>query len=205
MKKIIFAVLFCLAVQAVAAQTHSATLTWNDTNAAGTTFNVYRATGLCTAFPTFSKIASGVAVKNYQDTTVAAGNYCFYVTAVFQAAESIPSNLAPAPIPSFTPTGLNVIPAPNSAGLTWADLLNPATPTPTYSVYRAMGLCSGTPTFSKIASGLSAKSYTDSTVTVGAYCYTVTATVNGIESSQAATLSTSIPPASPSSLTAGVQ
>jgi fibronectin type 3 domain-containing protein len=74
-------------------QTHSVTLSWNDTlNPAGTTYNVYRADGLCSGSPVFAKIASAVALKTYKDTTVTVGNYCFQVTAVFNSIESSPSN-----------------------------------------------------------------------------------------------------------------
>ncbi len=96
-------------VPLAAAQTHSATLTWVDTsNPAGTTYSVYRATGLCSGTPTFSKIASALTVKTYVDTTVAPGNYCFSVTATFAGVESAQSNTAGAPVPSFTPTSLAV-------------------------------------------------------------------------------------------------
>ncbi len=96
-------------VPLAAAQTHSATLTWTDTlNPAGTTYSVYRATGLCSGTPTFSKIASALAVKTYLDTTVTPGNFCFAVTATFQGVESAQSNTAGAPVPSFPPATLAV-------------------------------------------------------------------------------------------------
>lgn len=62
-------------VSALAAQTtHSVTLTWVDaSNPTGTTYSVYRASGLCSGTPTFSKIASAVAVKTFSDTTVTPG------------------------------------------------------------------------------------------------------------------------------------
>ena len=89
--------------------THSVTLTWTDTlNPAGTTYSVYRAVGLCSGTPTFSKIASAVTVKTYQDTTVTPGNYCFAVTATANGMESAQSNTALAPVPSFAPTALSV-------------------------------------------------------------------------------------------------
>ena len=94
---------------ALAQSTHSATLTWQDTlNPAGTTYNVYRATGLCSGTPTFAKIATGLTVKTYLDSTVTPGNYCYQVTATFNAIESAPSNSAPAAVPSFAPSALGV-------------------------------------------------------------------------------------------------
>lgn len=106
--KLLLAVLFS-ALALIAQTTHSATLTWTDTlNPSGTTYNVKRATGLCSGTPTFSTIASAVAVKTYVDNTVTPGNYCYVVTAVYAGMESAPSNSALAPIPSFTPTALTV-------------------------------------------------------------------------------------------------
>lgn len=89
--------------------THSVTLTWVDSlNPVGTTYTVYRATGLCSGTPTFSKIASALVAKTYQDTTVTPGNYCYAVTATANGMESAQSNTALAPVPSFAPTGLSL-------------------------------------------------------------------------------------------------
>lgn len=90
--------------------THSATLTWVDTQnpATGTTYSVYRVTGLCSGSPTFAKIATALAVKTYVDTTVQPGPYCFQVTATFNAVESAPSGSAAAAIPAFAPSGLTI-------------------------------------------------------------------------------------------------
>jgi hypothetical protein len=64
--------------------------------------------------------------------------------------------------------------------LTWVDSSNPAGTT--YNVKRATGTCSGTPAFSTIASAVAVKTFTDSTVTIGNYCYIVTAVFSSIES-----------------------
>jgi hypothetical protein len=80
----------------------------------------------------------------------------------------------------------------HSVTLKWVDTLNPLSGT-TYNVYRATGLCSGTPVFSKIATALTALTYSDTTVTPGNYCYTVTASVNGVESSQAVGVNPAVP------------
>lgn len=111
MKPLLFALFLFFALPALQAQTtHSATLAWTDTlNPTGTTYSVYRATGLCSGTPTFSKIASALTAKTYQDTTVTPGNYCFEVTANFNGMESAPSNTAGAPIPSFPPAQLTVV------------------------------------------------------------------------------------------------
>lgn len=88
------AVLLLLSMSAFAqAATHSVTLSWVDaSNPAGTTYNVYRATGLCGGTPTFSKLASALTVKTFADTTIVPGNFCYQVTAVVTAIEGPPSN-----------------------------------------------------------------------------------------------------------------
>lgn len=100
--------LICAGIS-LAQASHNATLTWTDTsNPTGTTYNVYRATGLCSGTPTFSKLATAVTVKTYQDTTVQPGGYCFMVTAVYNSVESAASNSASAAVPAFSPTGLTL-------------------------------------------------------------------------------------------------
>jgi hypothetical protein len=109
MKRFLSLLLFSGAC-AFAQSTHSATLTWVDKlNPTGTTYNVYRAPGLCSGTPTFSKITTAVTVTTYQDTTVTPGGYCYEVTAVFNGVESTPSNTAQANIPAFAPTTLTVV------------------------------------------------------------------------------------------------
>ena len=109
MKNLLTVLIFC-AVAAFGQATHSVTLTWTDTaNPAGTTYSAYRATGLCSGSPVFSKIASAITVKTYEDSTVTPGNYCYQATATYGGMESAPSNTALAPVPSFAPTGLSVV------------------------------------------------------------------------------------------------
>ena len=88
---------------------HSVTLTWSDPSnpTTGTTYSIYRATGLCSGTPTFSKLASAVSGKSYVDTTVTPGNYCYQATATVNGMESAPSNTAAAAVPSFPPQGLS--------------------------------------------------------------------------------------------------
>lgn len=89
--------------------------------------------------------------------------------------------------------------ANHSVALSWIASTD-AISSSTYNVYRATGLCSGTPTFSKIATAIAGLTYTDGSVTVGNYCYTVTQTQNGAESAQATPLSVSVLPLAPSNL-----
>jgi hypothetical protein len=94
-------------------------------------------------------------------------------------------------------------PATHSATLTWSDPNNPAGTT--YTVYRAMGLCSGTPTFAKLASAVVGLTYTDTTVTPGNYCYAVTATFQGMESAQSPSALAPVPSFAPVGLNVTVQ
>jgi hypothetical protein len=79
------------AIQIAPAQAHAATLNWTDTvNPAGSTYNVYRATGSCPA-STFTKIAAGVPGFKYVDSTIAPQTgYCYQITALVAATESLP-------------------------------------------------------------------------------------------------------------------
>ena len=98
---------------------------------------------------------------------------------------------------------LSAQPATRTVTLSWTDTSNPAGTT--YSVYRAPGLCSGTPTFAKIATGLTAKTYQDTAVSPGNYCYVATASLNGIESPQSASAGAVVTPFAPSGLSITVQ
>ncbi len=94
--------LLIFAASLLSAQGHSVTLNWSDIiNPSGTTWNVYRAPGACTASPVFVKLnAAAVTVKTYVDSTVVSGSYCFQVTAVLNGIESLPSNSIGAVYPS---------------------------------------------------------------------------------------------------------
>lgn len=94
-------------------------------------------------------------------------------------------------------------PQTHSVTLTWADTANPAGTT--YSVYRSPGLCSGSPVFAKLAAAVTEKTYKDTTVQAGNYCYAVTATHNGMESAQSNTALAPVPSFAPSALSVTVQ
>ena len=91
----------------------------------------------------------------------------------------------------------------HSVKLAWVDALNPAGTT--YTVLRATGLCSGTPSFATLASGLTALTYTDSTVTPGNYCYEVEATVGGVLSGPSNSAIAPVPAFAPTGLSVNVQ
>lgn len=108
MKKL-FVIFVLLASAALAQSQHSVTLNWGDPqNPAGTTYTIYRATGMCSGTPQFSKLVEGVAEKTYTDLTVQPGNYCYVATATLNGMESPQSNTAAAPVPSFAPQQLQV-------------------------------------------------------------------------------------------------
>ena len=109
MTKLLLAILALAALLAAQTLQHSVVLTWTDSaNPTGTTYSVYRATGLCSGTPTFSKLATAVSGLTYTDQTVQPGNYCYQVTATANGVESAPSNTALAPVPSWPPQQLSV-------------------------------------------------------------------------------------------------
>ena len=87
--------------------------------------------------------------------------------------------------------------------LTWADTLNPSGTT--YTVLRATGLCSGTPSFATLASGITVLTYVDSTVTPGNYCYQVEASVGGVLSGPSNSAVAPIPAFAPTAFALTVQ
>lgn len=109
-----FALLSCLTLGLKAqSQTHEAVLTWTDTaNPAGTTYDVYQATGACPSSGlgtlTFSLLNTvPLTVKTYTNTSVTGGTtYCWYVTAVNSTGlQSAPSSTVGATIPATFPPG----------------------------------------------------------------------------------------------------
>ncbi len=111
--------------------------------------------------------------------------------------------VAPAPEPMLkVVVSLMQQPVQHVATLVWNDTLNSAAAT--YSVYRAPGLCSGSPTFNKIATAVAEKTYRDATVTPGNYCYQVTATDFSVESPPSNTAQASVPSFAPTNLSIGV-
>lgn len=89
--------------------------------------------------------------------------------------------------------------------LTWQDAVNPAGTT--YSIFRITGTCLGAPLTPRIASGIMAKTYTDSNVPPGTYCYAATAVLGAdesVQSNQAAATITA-PPAAPTQFTVVVK
>ncbi|HZY02273.1 MAG TPA: hypothetical protein VFF02_02145, partial [Anaeromyxobacteraceae bacterium] len=94
---------------------------------------------------------------------------------------NVTATVAPGTLAGQT-TGLHAIEvAGNNVNLTWANAACGGTPT--YSVQRSAAVapgvsCPATSTFTTLASGLTAQSYTDATITTGSkYCYRVRVTV----------------------------
>jgi hypothetical protein len=88
--------------------------------------------------------------------------------------------------------------AQHSASLSWtASSDAAANPTLGYNVYRLAGACpaSGTAGFTKLtATPLKTTTFSDTTVSLGTFCYYVTATLNGAESVPSNTASAVILP-----------
>ena len=82
------------------------------------------------------------------------------------------------------------------ATLTWQDAVNPVGTK--YNVYRQLGICSPSPVFTQIASGVAAQSYVDGTITQNQnYCYGVSAVYGSIESLLSSTTYVPQQPANP--------
>lgn len=90
-----------------------------------------------------------------------------------------------------------------SVTLNWTDTRNPAGTT--YNVFKAPAACSANPTnFVRLASGIAVKTYLDSGVPVGSYCYYVTAVYNAMESGPSPQAVAAVGPFSPDGLTVTV-
>lgn len=88
--------------------------------------------------------------------------------------------------------------------LTWADTANPTQTL--YNAYRLPAACGTTPSgatqWVKLnPSPLNAKTYEDNTVSIGTFCYRVTAVLNNIESEPSNTAGATVGPFSPAGLT----
>jgi hypothetical protein len=92
----------------------------------------------------------------------------------------------------------------HSATLNW-NAPSDATGATTYSVYRAAGPCTPTPTLTKIASAIVPRTYVDTAVTPGPYCYAVTAVAGGAESVYSNLAPAIVPSFAPTTLTIIVQ
>jgi len=89
--------------------------------------------------------------------------------------------------------------APHSVTLNWTA----STDGGLVTVYRAAGACSTSSVFASITTGVAVNTYTDTTVTVGAFCYQVTTVVNGQESLPSNQVTARILPQAPSALIVG--
>ena len=87
--------------------------------------------------------------------------------------------------------------------LTWEDVLNPVGTT--YTVYRSNGACSGTPAYVALATAVAVKTYENTGVNPGKYCYTVTAIFGGEESVYADPAVAQVRPFKPTAFTVVVQ
>lgn len=90
----------------------------------------------------------------------------------------------------------------HQATLTWQDAANPTGTT--YNIYRVSAVClplGSNQVFTKIATSVTGLTFVDTTVTVGNYCYQITANLNGVESTPSISAGTAIPLSAPTDLT----
>ena len=104
MKKILLFISLLILSAPSYAQGHSAVITWSAPSDAivGETYNVYRAPLACSAAVTGGAIIPGpgwtklnstpITALTYTDATITAGSWCYYVSAVQNGVESIPSS-----------------------------------------------------------------------------------------------------------------
>lgn len=116
MRKLAHLLLFLFLVVSVptrAQAAHSAVIKWNASADAAAnpslSYNVYRFQGTCPTgtTPTFTKINTApITSLSFTDSNLSLGSVCYYVTAVLNGAESVPSATAGGTIP---PAGVTTI------------------------------------------------------------------------------------------------
>nr|WP_246027810.1 MULTISPECIES: glycoside hydrolase family 6 protein [Paenibacillus] len=178
-------------------------LTWSASTGA-TSYNVKRAT---TAGGPYTTIATGVTATSYTNTSLTNGTtYYYVVSAVNSAGESTNSTQASAtPQAGVTapaaPASLTATAGNGQVSLTWSA----STGATSYNVKRAT--TAGGP-YTTIATGVTATSYTNTSLTNGTTYYYVVSAVNSAGESANSTQASATPqaavsvPAAPTSLTA---
>jgi hypothetical protein len=145
-------------------------LSWT-ASAGATSYTVLRAT---TSGGPYSSVATGVTATSYTDTTVTNGTTYYYVVqAVNTSGASGNSTQASATPtgPPAAPTNLTATAGNSQVSLSWTASAGATS----YTVLRAT--TSGGP-YSSVATGVTATSYTDTTVTNGTTYYYVVQAVN---------------------------
>ena len=106
--KILLLTLITIATMMAADRTMQAA--WDDPdNPAGTTYEVYKSDGPCSAVNFVKVTTTPLTVRSYT-LTVAPGEYCFVVTARAPGAgESVFSNQASGSAPTFPPKNLSIV------------------------------------------------------------------------------------------------
>ena len=99
-------------------------------------------------------------------------------------------------VTAFAQTGRTVT-------LVWDDLLNGASAT--WNVKRASASCASSPTFTTLASNVSVKTYQDTNVLPGTYCYALSANVSGLESANSSPAAAVVIPFPPTFVTVTIQ
>jgi fibronectin type 3 domain-containing protein len=177
-------------------------LAWTASSGA-TSYNVKRST---ISGGSYTTIASGVTATSYLNTGLTNGTtYYFVVTAVNAAGESGNSNEASAtpasgPTPPSPPTGLTATAGNAQVSLAWTA----SSGATSYNVKRST-ISGGS--YTTIASGVTATSYTNTGLTNGTTYYFVVTAVNtagesGNSNEASATPTAGSPPPAPTGLTA---
>ncbi|MDR3711036.1 MAG: fibronectin type III domain-containing protein [Capsulimonadaceae bacterium] len=170
------------------------TLSWT-ASAGAATYNVYR--GTTSGGESATAIATGVSSTSYVDTGLTAATQYFYTVTAVNVDESAPSNEANATTFAAAPTGLTAVAGSQQVSLTWTASSGAAS----YKVYRGTSVNGEAAT--AVASGVTATSYTDTSLTDGTtYYYKVSAVGVGGEGPVSSEASATPLPDAPTGLTA---
>jgi len=175
----------------------SVSLSWTASTGA-TSYNVYR--GTAAGGENTTPIASGITATSYSDTSVTNGTKYFYKVAAVNTAGtstlSAEASATPEPAIPSAPIGLAATASNASVSLSWTA----SSDATSYNVYR--GTAAGGESTTPIASGITAVSYTDTSVTNGTkYFYKVAAVNSGGTSALSAEASATPEPGVPSAPT----
>jgi fibronectin type 3 domain-containing protein len=181
----------------------NATVTLNWTASSGaTSYNVYR--GTTAAGESAIPLATGITSVSYSDTTVSNGTRYYYTVAAAGIAgigvQSTEVSATPQPPPPIAPTGVTATAGNAAVTLNWTA----SSGATSYNVYR--GTTTGGESATPLATGITAISYPDNTVTNDTKYYYKVAAVNGggtgAQSAEVSATPEPLPPAAPVGLTA---
>jgi len=173
--------------------TQQVALSWS-ASAGATSYTVKRS---ATSGSGYTTVATGVTATSYTNTGLSDGTTCYYiVTAVNASGESASSSEVNATTTPAAPTGLTATGGAQQAVLSWTA----SSAATSYNVKRAT--TSGG-SYTTVATGVTATSYTDTGLSSGVtYYYVVTAVNGGGESASSAEVGALTIPGAPTGVTA---